>query len=424
MLQNGIILAAEKIPSAKSVSIGFYFFVGSRFEAEGEYGISHFTEHLLFKGTKNHSAKEIAKIFDKMGGYINAFTEREQVCLYSLVPAKTDFVFLALKTMLEMSEDSIFPIDEVEKERNVVLSEIAGVQDDLEESALEEAASLLWKDSSLGKPIAGTSSDVKNLTLEKILLWYKKYFAEGKLLVSIAGNFGVEEAISILENGKTHRAQREEENLTESFFASSGKLNVNGIFFKEAPFNQNQIFLIQGFHTPIDSKTYFALAILNVLTGESFSSRLFDSLREKLALCYSVYSVFSAYEKNAVWYVASLCEKEKTLEVIKALHCELDLLFENGVLDSEIADAKEHLCGEEFINSEDTEAVMRRNQKFISLNIPISSSEELIEKINEVTSADIEKVVKEIFLPNNRLTFVYGQKLTEKEKKICKTLVK
>ena len=169
-LQDKAIFLAEPIATSKTVAIGFWFSVGSRFENSENHGISHFVEHMLFKGSKNYSCFDISCEFDKMGGYVNAFTERDLLCVHCVVPCQ--YCEKAIDIICEMVFTSKFDVGEIEKERTVIQSEIRSSLDDSEEVAIDSVFASVWKDNAIGKSIAGSVSSVESLTQENLLDWY------------------------------------------------------------------------------------------------------------------------------------------------------------------------------------------------------------------------------------------------------------
>ena len=173
-LKNKTVLIIEPMDTVKTVSIGFWFSVGSRYEKAGLRGISHFVEHLLFKGTKKLSSYDIACGFDYIGSYVNAFTDKEAVCMHCTVPSGK--LKYALEFFCDMCQNSIFSDEDLEKERSVIISEIISSNDDPEEAAGEAVAEAVWEDFCLSQSISGSIDDVKKITREQLLNWYKKYF--------------------------------------------------------------------------------------------------------------------------------------------------------------------------------------------------------------------------------------------------------
>ena len=187
VFDNNVVLITESESSSRTAAIGFWFAAGSRYENKENRGISHLTEHLLFKGTEKLNTRETALTFDRMGGFVNAFTERENVCLYSVVPSLNGNFETACSCLFDMCENCTFPEDEFSKEKNVVKSEILSLDDDSDESALDELARSVWDDESLSRTIGGTVKEVDSLTLEKVRAFYDEYFVHGELVIVAAG---------------------------------------------------------------------------------------------------------------------------------------------------------------------------------------------------------------------------------------------
>ena len=199
VLKNNVVLISEYMPHSHNAAIGFMFSVGSRHEKETERGISHFCEHMLFKGTSSRKRRDIVYAFDKMGGLVNAFTERDDVFMYSVLPSSPENISTAVEILCDMTQNCIFPADEIEKERAVIQNEISAVEDDIEESSIDQLADFIWHNQDLAQTITGSADDVASITREQLFDWYKKYIKNGPLTVFISGKFDFETIISMLE---------------------------------------------------------------------------------------------------------------------------------------------------------------------------------------------------------------------------------
>ncbi|MCR5606892.1 MAG: insulinase family protein, partial [Treponema sp.] len=289
VLNNGIMLITEPIAMAKTVAIGFYFSVGSRYEQKDNRGITHFMEHMLFKGTKTRSYSDISKTFDRMGGYFNAFTEKETVCVHATIPllnsTSNNSLKRALEVLCDMTQNSIFPKAEYEKEAEVVKSEILSAEDDFEECAFDSVEKLLWKNQILGENVSGSVADIDLITREQMYSWYDKYIAHGELLVCVAGNIDVELIKNMLEQLPEHKVfDAKLKHFSETAVWSKG------FNFVKSDFRQEQIFILYPFKCPLSENDYYSLSVLNAIMGDTMSSRFFQSIREKLGLCYNIYS--------------------------------------------------------------------------------------------------------------------------------------
>lgn len=418
---NNVVLLLHQIPEAKVSSFGFWFSVGSRSEKAGEYGITHFTEHMLFKGTTKRTTHEIACSFDRIGGMVNAFTERENVCLYCTVPASDKNTRTALEVLSDMSENSIFPSDELEKERSVVENEVLAVFDDSEECGLDFMSQNIWKGSSFERNITGSVDDVNSITREKLLDYYDKHFRKGELVVCAAGNVSEDDLKEHLSKLGMHEKYRK---YPENLHHNEKPVFHSGFFSKKASYNQAQIYNVFPMKVPFSESEYFTLCVLNALSGDTMTSRLFESLREKKGLCYSVYSFFTYYEDLAAWISYVNADRKKTMEVCLELRNQFKLLFSEGVLDEEIEWAKEHLIGEEIISGEDPEYLMKMLQRNFSLGFPLRETKENIECIRKVSKSDIIKLISELIDFKNSALVVYGAKLSKKQKGILECRIK
>ena len=420
LLKNNVTLLVQQMSGCKSATIGFYFTVGSRLEKQGEYGISHFTEHMLFKGTSTLTTHQIACTFDKMGAYINAFTEREDVCLYSTLPSSKQNLKTALSMMCAMASDCTFPQNEFEMERNVVLSEISAVLDDDEESAIDCLAASLWHDGDLGRTITGTAEDVLAITREQMAAWYVKYFVHGELTVAAAGCIDEDILISELEKLPMHQKP-----LNYPYECRFVKNNVwhPGLNLVKADFNRVQVFMMFPYKMPLDEKKYYTLSVFNSLAGDTMSSRLFESLREQSGLCYTVYSFFTIYEDEAFWGAYASCEKDKAVQVVQKLFEEIEKLKTSPILRQEIEDSIEHLCGEETLASQDSEYIMKRLERNHLMGFTNWESDDIIKTVASVRHEEIHSLVDELFDYSKRNVLVYGASLNSRQKKeiLCLT---
>lgn len=410
-LQNNVVLLTEPIEKSKTVSIGFWFPVGSRDEDLSVRGITHFVEHLLFKGTNTKSAFDIACSFDKIGGYINAFTDREQTCVYCVVPSL--YVEIALDIIIDMIQNSTFESVNIEKERNVVINEILTSLDDPEESAIDSIYEVFWPEDRLSQTVAGSVEDVSSLTREMLFGWYQNNFANGSLLVSIAGKF---EKDIIVKKISTISKKRILENKSPV-----SRIWNSGIFFKKAPFQQEQLFFSFNLKTPLSETDYISCSIINAVIGDTMSSRLFQNLREENGLCYNVYSFLNLFYDDAFWCAYVSTSKQNVYQVIQKVKNEFESILEDGITNSEIQAAKEHLCGENLILSEDVENHMKKLAQDFFSGFDISSIEEINEKISHIEKSDIDKMLS-FFRKDNFSFVIYGPGINLLEKKSIKKI--
>lgn len=399
ILPNQITLITEPVAEAKTAAIGFWFDVGSRYEPNNCRGVTHFVEHMLFKGTATRSAFDIVVAFDRIGGYLNAFTERENMCVHCVVPS--GYISTAMDVICDMTQNSTFDEVELERERAVIESEIISSQDDPEEASMDAASEAVWPFHSVSFPIAGTLSDVKKLKRETIYDWYQKYIKNGTLVVCVSGCFNQDVIVQYLSNLPPRKKI--------PYVMEKPKWSP-GIIYTEAPFHQNQFFLQLPLQAEVDETQYFALSILNAMIGDTMSSRLFQSLREKGGYSYNVYSFLTFYSDTACWCAYSSASKKNTFAVTKALFCELRKLLEKGFETEEIVAACEHLCGEEIISFEDMEYRMKRLFRNHSFGFPQRTVEETTEVIRNIPLDLLEKTLHKMLDFSFMNYMIYGQK--------------
>ncbi len=408
VLANGIRLVTEPIVAAQSAAIGFWFYAGSRDELENEAGSTHFVEHLLFKGTARRSASDIARFFDRVGGYVNAFTERECVCLMCVVPPER--VDEAVSVLVEMTSESSLEDRDIELERSVILSEILSTQDDADEMGMETAFSLMFPGHPFSRPIAGTADGLRSLEARTLRERYTGAFARGPDFVTAAGAFE-EDAIygSLLA------------------FPSIGGRVINGVppefragrfakrFDRRSSFSQAQIYLSFPIDEARTAEAWGTWALINAITGDMVSSRLFQSLREERGLCYSVYSFAQFGRDCAFWMAALSSPPDRAPYAYRSLLEEIGKLAESGVSETEVADAASHIVGEMRLSSDDTEYRMKRlaRQLMFSGNaVPTGVTAEILLGIGHDR---VSGTIRRAFSPDSMNTVVFGDRQNVKE---------
>ncbi|MBP5176000.1 MAG: insulinase family protein [Treponema sp.] len=417
LLKNNVVLIMEQMEQCGSVAVGFSFSsAGSRFEDEGFYGASHFCEHMLFKGTASRSRRDISLFFDRIGGTINAFTERDSVCLYSVIPSSEKNLKEALEVMCDMSVSSSFPEEETELERSVIKNEVSLVEDDPEESGADALAEQIWMGSPLAKTITGSVEQVESLDRRALLEWYARRFSDGELTVCVAGKFDESILIRALE------LLPERNPVVQLRQTSDAKWNP-GLFFKKAAMKQVQVSLLYPLEMPLDEKSFYSLTVLNALVGDTMSSRLFESLREKCGLCYSVCSYFTCYDDAGFWGAFATCDQNDVCEVLRLISLEMKKLVSEKINVQELEAAKEHICGEEIMGSDDVEYVMKRLQRCSFMGLPLAGKDDVINSVRSVSMEDVESLAEKIIDDSMRSVFVYGRSLSAGQKKLCRSFL-
>ena len=414
ILFNNVTLITEPVATVKTAAVGFWFRIGSRYENVQQRGISHFVEHMLFKGTNTKNALDIATCFDKIGGYINAFTERENMCIHFVVPST--HLEIAFNVVVDMITNSIFDINELARERSVIISEIISSLDDSEEIALDAASESIWPNNSISECIAGSIKNVELLKRQDLLNWYNDFIINGQLIICAAGNIN-KTLLTSLSEKISKKQLKISKNLETPIWNK-------GLKFKKAPFQQLQFFLQFPIELPMTERKYYAYSILNALVGDTMSSRLFQKLREKGGFSYNVYSFLTFYSDTAFWCAYESSSKKNAIKVTTTIITEIINLMIDSFTDDELKAASEHLCGEEIISAEDMEYRIKRIYRNYSFNFDQRTTEEIIEILRSISKNEIEDVLHELFDLENMAFFVYGVKTDRTITKNIKTLTK
>jgi len=360
LLDNGIRLITEPIDGALVSAIGFWFLTGSIDDPPDALGISHLVEHLMFKGTRSFCGADLSSFFDCTGGYYNASTDHETVCLYGVVPA---FAFeKAVEILLSMATEALIRPQDVESEREVVVSEILAALDDPEEQASDSALAAFFPGQLISLPVGGTLATVRSITPEKALSWYQTRFAAGQLLVSVAGYLDEEKLASMLcppSVPKDRSALRLQRPPAEVRPAGNPRWSSERIHYR-APGHQMQIHAAIPADPAPAQDNWYAWQIVNTILGGTPGSRLFKKLREERALCYTVYSALHRERSGAFWYAYLSVPPRRSEEACLYL---LDLLHEFSVLgptEEEFRNAGTRLIGELIVSFQDADHRMRR----------------------------------------------------------------
>lgn len=386
-LKNGICLVCENMPFAKSVSVGIWIKAGSMYEKPYESGISHFIEHMLFKGTKSRTAQQLAEEMDFIGGQINAYTARECTVYYTRTLA--DSLEKSLDVLSDMFYNSLFTPEDIELERNVVLEEIDMYEDSPEDVALDTIAESVWSKSALGNPVAGTEESVKKITRDMMLDYIKRRYTPENTVISISGRFDEESIVSLCEKYFGSEETGEKYEIQKVEFQS-------GEWSRKKDIEQTHLALAYPCPCLADDKSY-EVSLLNNIFGGSMSSRLFQSVREKYGLCYTIYSYISSYQQAGILgiYVALA---EQSLELVQSLiDEEIEKICTQRVSEPELEKARSQMLCSIIMGSESVSARMNENGKSQLLLGRLRTEEEIVEKINAITADEILKTAQTIF---------------------------
>lgn len=382
-LANGILVASEEIPAVRSVSVGLWLRTGSANEKRQNNGVSHFIEHMMFKGTAKRTAREIAEAMDGIGGQLNAFTSREYTCYYARV--LDEHLEFALTLLSEMLRSSRFAPQELEKERGVVLEEINMYQDEPDELVHDQFIKTIFGDHPLGRPILGTVETVGSLTRKDLIKYITQYYTPGRLLVAAAGNVKQEELAEIVQE---HLGDYTAPDAVDEFHPIEHSARI-ATGFKQT----EQVHLIVGAPglSRLDPDRY-TLEVLEGIVGSGMSSRLFQELREERGLVYTTYSFHSLYRDHGLWGAYAATGKQQAQTVIDAMVEQFNRMGSEPVTEAELSRAKQQLKGSLLIGLESTSNRMSRIAKDELFMLDSTTPEEEIALIEAVTIEDIQRL--------------------------------
>ncbi|MBT2682983.1 pitrilysin family protein [Bacillus sp. ISL-37] len=385
--QNGVRIVLEQIPTVRSVAIGVWIGTGSRNENPENNGISHFLEHMFFKGTKTRSAREIAESFDSIGGQVNAFTSKEYTCYYAKV--LDNHAQYALEVLADMFFNSTFDSEELNKEKNVVNEEIKMYEDTPDDIVHDLLSQAVYGDHPLGYPILGTEETLQSFTGEKLEQYMHDTYRPENVVISIAGN--VPE--SFINNA---------EKFFGSYEASKEKLEYEKPAFHATQASRKketeQAHLCLGFEgLQIGHSDVYSLIVLNNVLGGSMSSRLFQEVREQRGLAYSVFSYHSAYRDSGMVTIYGGTGANQLGVLYETVQDTLGKLRADGITEKELKNSKEQLKGSLMLSLESTNSRMSRNGKNELLLGRHRSLDEIVEQIDQVTKDSVDGMANKIF---------------------------
>jgi len=389
VLSNGIRVVTEVVPNVHSVSIGIWIKTGSRHEKDGENGIAHFIEHMLFKGTEKHTAFDIAKVIDSVGGILNAFTTKEYTCYY--VKVLTQHLSLGIDILWDIFFHSLFQSEEIEKERNVILQEINMVKDTPDDYIQDLFNQSFYSGHSLGNAILGELETVERFGRQDMVDFFaREYLDPGRIIISAAGNiehdFLADQVLRIFEiPAKAGEAAHK-----DSFRAT------RQVSFHYRELEQVHMCLGTVGASQVDPERYGYYLISSILGG-SMSSRLFQEIRENRGLAYSVYSFLAAFYDTGMFGVYMGVRRESLKEALHIVLAEFRRLQEEAIAESDLTNAKEQIKGNMLLGLESSDSRMSRLAKceiYYDEYIPV---EELIRNIDAVTPEAVREIARRIF---------------------------
>jgi predicted Zn-dependent peptidase len=394
-LDSGQRVITERVTHIRSVAIGFWIGAGSRDERNGKAGVSHFIEHLLFKGTRSYSAQDIAEIFDRLGGELNAATSREHTVVYARVPDER------LETAVDVMSDMVFcpEFADLDAEREVVLEEIAMYEDTPQDYVHDLIATAVFGNRPLGRPVVGTADVISSISRRSIASYHRAMYVPGNVVVAAAGNLDHNRLLALLERAEEKRTEPRPVPRVRSPLV---RLPAPGIRFERKDTEQYHVCLAAPGISRSDRRR-FAASLLDSILGGSASSRLFQEIREKRGMAYSVYSFASQYTDTGQigFYVAT--RSENLRDCLEIAAAEIADIASGGLTDAELERAKENLKGRIMLSMESTSNRMTRLGRSVVTDTEILSLPRIIAEIEAVEPDAIAELAS-VLLAEERLS--------------------
>ena len=415
LIANDLRVISNELKGRESVAIGIWAGVGGRFEDASTKGAAHFLEHILFRGSLKYSCNDIKGSIEGVGGTLNAFTGEEQTCYYAKVPTKH------FQSTLDILSDMVFfPLiqkNDLERERSIILEEIKMYKDLPQYYVLELLDGLVWPDHPLGQSLAGTVDTVGTMTQAGLRKFHRQYYAPDNVVVTICGNFVHDEAVEFLSDklGNFRALERPE---ALAFKAAQTKPRVK--FHRK---QTEQMHVALGFPSLCaDHQDIYALAILNIILGGNMSSRLFDEVREKRGLAYSIYSSTKSYDDTGLFMVKAGVDNKKLIEAVELVIKVLRQLKRGSIKEKEFVRAREYFLGQFVLGLEDTmEHMMWIGESMIERD-RIRTLGEVVYRVNALTPDDIQRVAGDI-LKERRMNLAVVGALKEDQEALLRSLV-
>lgn len=398
---SGLRLVIEYMPHLRSVTSGIWVNCGSVYEDANSSGVSHFLEHMLFKGTASRSALDIATAMEAVGGILNAFTGKEHTCYY--VRSLDEHFALGMDLLADMYQNALLNIEDFEREKNVILEEINMYEDSPDEVAMDSFVSTIFPSHAYGPPIAGTLASVKALTREQLFSHYQRFYTPANTVIAVAGNIQPEQAYAIVGE----------------LFAEHGSSLPVPAYHKPQPSTGSsaiikdieQSHICLGFPAvALNDPDYYAAAIIVNALGGGASSRLFQEVREKRALAYSAYCYLESYVKSGFIMAYAATNPAQASELIQVMAEQYGGLRKQGLTTDEIQRSKDQIKGNLLLNLESTANVMSKiGRTEIALNRDYNA-EETAARLMAVSEQDIGRVINRLIIPDKLVLAQVGPK--------------
>ena len=385
-LKNGLRIATDEMKDVETVSIGVFVKTGSCNEDIKINGISHFLEHMAFKGTTKRSAKQIAEEFEGIGGYINAFTSREKTVYY--VKVLKEYAEFAVEFLADILQNSLFDKQEIKKESEVILQELAMTIDTPDDIIFDYFQETAFPNQALGRSILGLEKNIKNFSRTDFLKYIDKHYSYKNIVVSASGNIKQDDLNKWVKKYFTKLSDKEVAPIEKSQY-------VGGFFKKEKKLEQvNYLIGFEGVSN--HGKKYYEAQILAMILGGGMSSRLFQEIRENRGLAYSIYAFNSCFNDSGIFGIYGGTTPDKCEEMINSISDEIKKICDK-IEDVELARVKTQFCASLKMAKESTSSRMQRLGSDILLFNKVYSDEDIVDKFKHITKKDITKIAQEIF---------------------------
>jgi predicted Zn-dependent peptidase len=400
-LPNGIRVVTEVMPYVRSVSLGVWIGSGSRIELGAENGVSHFIEHMLFKGTKNRTSEDIARSVDSIGGGLDAFTSKELVSFNT--KTLDEHLPFAFDILSDLVLNPLFREEDIEKEKSVILEEIKMEADQPEFVLHETFISNFWKGHGLGKPILGTKDTVKKFQREMLFDFYGRVYSPRNILITAAGNLEHQQIVRLVEERFAMLRKRERPEL-----GAVPKPHAPIILKKKE--SLEQVHIAMGVPAyPLAHSARFPLYVLNTVLGGGMSSRLFQDIREKQGLAYAVYSELNLFSDTGCFTVYAGTGVETAKQVVDSVIQELRAFKQELISSEELRRAKDHLKGSLMLSLESTSSRMSNLARQELYFDRFLSLDEMLENIESVTREQVQSIAEEFFQADNMALAMLGR---------------
>jgi len=405
VLPGGLRVITESLPAVRSTAFGIWAGVGSRDEDLAHAGATHYLEHLLFKGTSRRTALEISAAMDAVGGELNAFTAKEYTCYYARV-LDADLP-LAIDVLADMVTGSLIEPRDVDAERGVILEEIAMNDDDPSDTVHEAFAAQLFGDTPMGRPILGTADSINAITRSQIAEHYAARYKPENLVVAAAGSLNHAEVVELTRSAFASVLTGQAEPVPPRLAGPGAQAGPEGTGVRLVSRGIEQANLVLGCAglSRTDDRR-FALGVLNAALGGGMSSRLFQEVREKRGLAYSVYSFSSQHADSGIWGVYAGCLPAKADEVLAICRDEITKVVDGGLTDDELQRGQGQLRGSIVLGLEDPSSRMSRLGKAELVYPRLEPVEEILASIEAVTHDDVRQVAAEVLAQPKALAVV------------------